>query len=126
MSTATTASATTAPTSSSTSRTTPTRTADRQPRPAGPCFVCNISQARWTTRTPAVTETLGDGREDIMFDSAGVGRSTGKVPATVAGMAAHALQFLDGLCLTAATFSDTRSVDGRPAEALTAPRASIG
>jgi pimeloyl-ACP methyl ester carboxylesterase len=48
---------------------------------------------------PAVTDPLGDGREVILFDSAGVGRSTGKVPATVAEMAAHALQFLDGLCL---------------------------
>ena len=49
---------------------------------------------------PAVTDPLGDGREVILFDSAGVGRSTGKVPTTVAGMAAHALDFLDGLCLT--------------------------
>src|SRR4249920_2619509 len=49
---------------------------------------------------PAVTDPLGDGREDILFDSAGVGRSTGTVPTTVAGMAAHALQFLDGLCVT--------------------------
>jgi pimeloyl-ACP methyl ester carboxylesterase len=49
---------------------------------------------------PAVTDPLGDGREVILFDSAGVGRSTGKVPATVAGMAAHALAFLDGLCVT--------------------------
>ena len=49
---------------------------------------------------PAVTDPLGDGREVILFDSAGVGRSTGKVPTTVAGMAAHALDFLDGLCVT--------------------------
>ena len=28
---------------------------------------------------PAVTDPLGDGREVILFDSAGVGRSTGKV-----------------------------------------------
>jgi pimeloyl-ACP methyl ester carboxylesterase len=49
---------------------------------------------------PAVTDPLGDGREVMLFDSAGVGRSTGKVPATVAGMAAHALAFLDGLCVT--------------------------
>jgi pimeloyl-ACP methyl ester carboxylesterase len=49
---------------------------------------------------PAVTDPLGDGREVILFDSAGVGRSSGKVPTTVAGMAAHALQFLDGLCVT--------------------------
>ena len=49
---------------------------------------------------PAVTDPLGDGREVVLFDSAGVGRSTGKVPTTVAGMAAHALAFLDGLCVT--------------------------
>jgi pimeloyl-ACP methyl ester carboxylesterase len=49
---------------------------------------------------PAVTDPLGDGREVILFDSAGVGRSTGRVPTTVAGMAAHALDFLDGLCFT--------------------------
>jgi pimeloyl-ACP methyl ester carboxylesterase len=49
---------------------------------------------------PAVTDPLGDGREVILFDSAGVGRSTGEVPTTVAGMAAHALDFLDGLCVT--------------------------
>jgi pimeloyl-ACP methyl ester carboxylesterase len=33
----------------------------------------------------------------ILFENAGVGRSTGQVPATIAGMAAHALAFLDGL-----------------------------
>lgn len=49
---------------------------------------------------PAVTDPLGDGREVILFDSAGIGRSTGKVPTTVARMAAHALAFLDGLCVT--------------------------
>ena len=48
---------------------------------------------------PAVTDPLGDGREVILFDSAGVGRSSGKVPTTIAGMAAHALNFLDGLCV---------------------------
>ena len=36
---------------------------------------------------PAVTDPLASGREVILFDSAGVGRSTGKVPTTVAGMA---------------------------------------
>jgi pimeloyl-ACP methyl ester carboxylesterase len=48
---------------------------------------------------PAVTDPLASGREVILFDSAGVGRSTGKVPHTVAGMATHALAFLDGLGL---------------------------
>src|SRR5271167_4611419 len=50
---------------------------------------------------PAVTDPLASGREVILFDSAGVGRSTGKVPTTVAGMATHTLDFLDGLDLTA-------------------------
>jgi pimeloyl-ACP methyl ester carboxylesterase len=49
---------------------------------------------------PAVTDPLASGREVILFESAGVGRSTGKVPDTVAGMATHALAFLDGLGVT--------------------------
>src|SRR6516165_1500971 len=46
---------------------------------------------------PAVTDPLASGREVILFESAGVGRSTGKVPETIAGMARHAFAFLDGL-----------------------------
>ena len=46
---------------------------------------------------PAVTDPLAASREGILFDNAGVGRSTGTVPSTVAGMAKHALAFLDGL-----------------------------
>lgn len=46
---------------------------------------------------PAVTDPLASRREVILFESAGVGRSSGKVPETVEGMAAHALAFLDGL-----------------------------
>jgi pimeloyl-ACP methyl ester carboxylesterase len=46
---------------------------------------------------PAVTDPLAIGREVILFENAGVGRSTGDVPQTVAGMAKHALAFLDGL-----------------------------
>jgi pimeloyl-ACP methyl ester carboxylesterase len=48
---------------------------------------------------PAVTDSLASERDVILFDSAGVGRSTGKVPTTVAGMASHALDFLDALRL---------------------------
>jgi pimeloyl-ACP methyl ester carboxylesterase len=48
---------------------------------------------------PAVTDPLALGREVILFDNAGVGRSTGKVPTTIAAMAAHALAFVDGLGL---------------------------
>src|SRR5262245_22109085 len=48
---------------------------------------------------PAVTDPLASGREVVLFDNAGVGRSTGKVPDTVAGMAMHVLDFLDALCV---------------------------
>jgi pimeloyl-ACP methyl ester carboxylesterase len=46
---------------------------------------------------PAVTDVLAKGREVILFENAGVGRSSGTVPTTIAGMAKHALAFLDGL-----------------------------
>ena len=48
---------------------------------------------------PAVTDPLAADREVILFESAGVGRSSGTVPGTISGMAAHALAFLDGLGL---------------------------
>src|SRR6266481_5573407 len=46
---------------------------------------------------PAVTDPLASGREVILFDNAGVGRSTGDVPGTIAGMAGHAMAFVDEL-----------------------------
>lgn len=46
---------------------------------------------------PAVTDPLASAREVILFDNAGIGRSTGTVPETVAGMAKHTFAFLDGL-----------------------------
>jgi hypothetical protein len=43
---------------------------------------------------PAVTDPLGDGREVILLDSAGVGQSTGKVPCV-----AHRFsEFRDVIC----------------------------
>ena len=48
---------------------------------------------------PAVTDPLASGREVILFDNAGIGRSTGKVPSTIAGMAAHVFAFMDALHL---------------------------
>jgi pimeloyl-ACP methyl ester carboxylesterase len=48
---------------------------------------------------PAVTDPLAANREVVLFDSAGIGRSTGTVPTTVAGMSTHALDFLDALCV---------------------------
>jgi len=49
---------------------------------------------------PAVTDPLAAGRSVILFESAGIGRSSGKVPETVAGMADHALIFLEAIGLT--------------------------
>ena len=46
---------------------------------------------------PAVTNPLASTREVILFDNAGLGRSSGTVPKTIAGMAEHAFAFLDGL-----------------------------
>jgi pimeloyl-ACP methyl ester carboxylesterase len=46
---------------------------------------------------PALTDALAGERELILFDNAGVGRSSGTVPTTVADMAKHAAAFLDGL-----------------------------
>ena len=40
---------------------------------------------------PAVTDALAQGREVILFESAGLGRSTGEVPDSIRGMAAHLL-----------------------------------
>ena len=73
---------------------------------------------------PAVTDPLGDVREVILFDSAGVGRSTGTVPTTVAGMAAHALAFLDGLCVTSCDVLGF-SLGGMVAQQMAQERPSI-
>jgi pimeloyl-ACP methyl ester carboxylesterase len=48
---------------------------------------------------PAVTDALAQARSVVLFESAGIGRSSGKVPTTVAGMADHAMKFLDALGL---------------------------
>src|SRR5215813_11345135 len=49
---------------------------------------------------PAVTDPLASGREVILFDNAGVGRSSGSVPQTISGMAGHVTTFLDVLGIT--------------------------
>jgi pimeloyl-ACP methyl ester carboxylesterase len=73
---------------------------------------------------PSVTDPLASDREIILFDSAGVGRSTGKVPTTVAGMAMHALDFLDALCLTSCDVLGF-SLGGMVAQQLALDRPSI-
>jgi pimeloyl-ACP methyl ester carboxylesterase len=49
---------------------------------------------------PAVIDPLASRGEVILFDNAGVGRSTGSVPSTIAGMARHAFAFIDALGLS--------------------------
>jgi pimeloyl-ACP methyl ester carboxylesterase len=49
---------------------------------------------------PAVADSLARGREVILFESAGLGRSTGAVPTTVPGMTQHLLAFADALGLS--------------------------
>jgi pimeloyl-ACP methyl ester carboxylesterase len=46
---------------------------------------------------PMVTDGLAETHDVILFENAGVGRSTGKVPSTMADMAEHAFAFLDAL-----------------------------
>jgi len=48
---------------------------------------------------PAVTDALAQEREVILFENAGVGRSSGAVPDGMAGMAVHVLRFCDALGL---------------------------
>src|SRR6185503_18891151 len=48
----------------------------------------------------AVTDALAEGREVILFESAGLGRSTGEVPDTIQVMTAHFLAFAEALGLT--------------------------
>jgi pimeloyl-ACP methyl ester carboxylesterase len=48
---------------------------------------------------PAITDALALGREVILTDNAGVGRSTGTAPQTVAGMARDAASLIDALRL---------------------------
>ena len=73
---------------------------------------------------PAVTDPLAAGREVILFDNAGIGRSTGKVPETVRGMAAHALAFLDALGLERADLLGF-SLGGMVAQEIAIARPSL-
>lgn len=46
---------------------------------------------------PALTSALAAEHDVILFENAGVGRSSGQVPTTIAGMADHAFAFVDAL-----------------------------
>jgi pimeloyl-ACP methyl ester carboxylesterase len=73
---------------------------------------------------PAVTDPLAVGREVILFESAGLGRSTGKVPDTISGMAKHAFAFLDGLGLACCDVLGF-SLGGMVAQQMASDRPSI-
>lgn len=73
---------------------------------------------------PAVTDPMAAEREVILFESAGIGRSSGTVPRTVAGMAAHALAFLDGLGLRACDVLGF-SLGGMVAQQIALARSSV-
>ena len=73
---------------------------------------------------PAVTDPLAEGREVILFESAGIGRSSGKVPTTVAGMAGHAITFLDALGLKASDVLGF-SLGGMVAQQMVLDRPSV-
>jgi len=48
---------------------------------------------------PAIVDVLAEDREIILFENAGVGRSGGEVPTSIAQMAGHVLRFIDALSL---------------------------
>jgi pimeloyl-ACP methyl ester carboxylesterase len=48
---------------------------------------------------PAIVDVLAEDREIILFENAGVGRSGGEVPTSIAQMADHVLRFVDALSL---------------------------
>lgn len=49
---------------------------------------------------PAVVDALASEREVVLFENAGIGRSTGTVPESIREMAQHAFAFLSALDLT--------------------------
>ena len=65
---------------------------------------------------PAIGDALAPGREIVLFDNAGVGRSTGTAPATITGLAADAASFIDGLGLTSVDILGHSMGRDRPAD----------
>ena len=73
---------------------------------------------------PAISDALAAGREIILFDNAGVGRSTGTAPGTIADMAADAASFIDGLGLTSVDILG-HSMGGEIAQLITLDRPDL-
>ncbi|MGC2160424.1 MAG: alpha/beta hydrolase [Silvibacterium sp.] len=74
---------------------------------------------------PAVTDPLALEREVILFESAGLGRSTGEVPENMSAMAAHALAFVDALGLKRVDVLGY-SLGGMVAQQIALERPSLG
>jgi pimeloyl-ACP methyl ester carboxylesterase len=73
---------------------------------------------------PAISDGLAPGREIILFDNAGVGRSGGTAPATIDAMAADAVRFIDGLGLTTIDLLG-HSMGGETAQLITVTRPDL-
>jgi pimeloyl-ACP methyl ester carboxylesterase len=73
---------------------------------------------------PLFLDTLAAERQVLIFDNAGVGRSSGESPATIPGMAANAACFLDALGLSRADVLGW-SMGGAVAQALTLESSSL-
>jgi pimeloyl-ACP methyl ester carboxylesterase len=73
---------------------------------------------------PAITDALAPGREIILFDNAGVGRSTGTAPDTIDGMVADAISFIDALGLTTIDLLG-HSMGGETAQLITLNRPEL-
>ena len=67
----------------------------------GPPLLC-LTHFMGTLDTwdPAVVDALASDREVVLFESAGIGRSTGSVPDSIPQMAQHASAFLSALEFT--------------------------
>jgi pimeloyl-ACP methyl ester carboxylesterase len=95
--------------------------------PARPLLLLQHFTGTLDNWDPAVTDPLATGREVILFDSAGVGRSIGIVPNTIGGRRRMRSISWTAWGWTAVTSSDSRSAEwSRSRWRGTAPRFSAG
>jgi pimeloyl-ACP methyl ester carboxylesterase len=69
--------------------------------PSSPPLVCTQHfMGNLDNFDPLISDRLAERRELVLFDNAGVGRSTGTAATTIPGLAAAAITFVDALGLT--------------------------
>lgn len=73
---------------------------------------------------PILSAALATEHDVILFDNAGIGKSSGTVPTTIAGMATHGLAFLDGLGISSCDVLGF-SLGGMVAQQMVLDRPSI-